>query len=422
MKVLLLNQCFHPDVASTAQHLSDLAVGLSERGHEVTVVASDRGYDNPSIRFPRRETWNGIRIIRIPSLALGKASKLRRALTFASFLVSCSLRLLILPRFDVVVALTSPPLISVLGSLFALIKRGRFIFWVMDLNPDEAVAAGWLNENSVVAKTLFSFLRFSLRHAERIIVLDRFMKERILAKGIPDERVTIIPPWSHNDAVAYDLAGREQFRAAHGLSEKFVVMYSGNHSPCHPLDTLLGAARELSARDDIAFCFVGGGSEFEKVKAFAQAHQLPNILCLPYQPLNELAASLSSADLHAVVMGNAFTGIVHPCKIYNILEIGSPVLYVGPAAGHIVDVIAKLEDQELVCAVRHGDVAGLTKYISATATQTMGKRSPTANRVAATFSKESLLPRMIEVIECVPDALGVPPLGGRLKTQKERPA
>jgi glycosyltransferase involved in cell wall biosynthesis len=306
----------------------------------------------------------------------------------------------------------------VLGSLFALIKRGRFIFWVMDLNPDEAVAAGWLNENSFVAKTLFSFLRFSLRHAERIIVLDRFMKERILAKGIPDGRITIIPPWSHNDAVAYDLAGREKFRSAHGLSEKFVVMYSGNHSPCHPLDTLLGAARELSARADIAFCFVGGGSEFEKVKAFAQAHQLPNILCLPYQPLNELAASLSSADLHAVVMGDAFTGIVHPCKIYNILEIGSPVLYVGPASGHIVDVIAKLEDQELVCAARHGDVTGLTKYISAAATQPTGKRSPTATRVAATFAKESLLPRMIEVIECVPDALGVPRLG----TQTERPA
>jgi hypothetical protein len=143
---------------------------------------------------------------------------------------------------------------------------------------------------------------------------------------------------------------------------------------------------------------------------------------LPYQPLNELASSLSSADLHAVVMGDAFTGIVHPCKIYNILEIGSPVLYVGPAAGHIVDVIAKLEDQESVCAVRHGDVAGLTKYISAAAQQSMGQRSPTATRVAATFSKESLLPRMIEVIECVPDALGVPPLGERLGTQKERPA
>jgi glycosyltransferase involved in cell wall biosynthesis len=402
MRVLLLNQCFYPDVASTAQHLSDLALELSKRGHQVTVVASNRAYDNPALRFPRRETWNGIKIIRIPSLALGKASKLRRALTFASFLFVCALRLLVLPRADVAIALTSPPLISVFGAMFALIKRGRFIFWVMDLNPDEAVAAGWLNQDSLVARTLFSFLRFSLRHAERIIVLDRFMKQRIVDKGISEERVTIIAPWSHTDAVAFDIAGREKFRAAHGLAGKFVVMYSGNHSPCHPLDTLLGAARELSTREDVAFCFVGGGSEFEKVKRYAETNELQNILCLPYQPLEELARSLSSADLHAVVMGDAFTGIVHPCKIYNILEIGSPVLYVGPPAGHIVDVIAKLEDQESVCSVRHGDVAGLTAYISAAAAAARGKRSTSTTRVAATFSKESLLPRMMEVIERAP--------------------
>jgi glycosyltransferase involved in cell wall biosynthesis len=269
----------------------------------------------------------------------------------------------------------------------------------MDLNPDEAVAAGWLNEKSATAGLLFRFLRYSLRHAERIVVLDRFMKQRIIDKGISEERITIIPPWSHTDAVAYDAAGREQFRSANQLTEKFVVMYSGNHSPCHPLDTLLGAARKLVEHQDIAFCFVGGGSEHDKVKAYAQTSKLNNVLCLPYQPLNELARSLSAADLHAVVMGDAFTGIVHPCKIYNILEIGSPILYVGPPAGHIVDVILKLEDQEMVCSVRHGDVDKLTGYILAASRRLAGRRSPSATRMATAFSKESLLPRLIEVIE-----------------------
>jgi colanic acid biosynthesis glycosyl transferase WcaI len=144
MNILLLNQCFYPDVMATAQQLSDLAVGLSEAGHKVTVIASDRGYDDPSQRFPRRETWRGINIVRITSLALGKKSRLRRAINFASFLLNCSWRLLRQPRFDVVVALTSPPLISLLGSLFVRFKGGKFFFWVMDLNPDEAIAAGWL--------------------------------------------------------------------------------------------------------------------------------------------------------------------------------------------------------------------------------------------------------------------------------------
>lgn len=403
MKVLLLNQCFYPDVAATAQHLTDLAVELAAGGHEVTVIASDRGYANPAIRFPRRETWKGIKIIRIPAVALGKSSKLRRALNFATFLFVCALRLLWLPRFDVVVALTSPPLISVLGSLFVSLKGGRLILWVMDLNPDEAIAAGWLKENSFTASALSRLLNHSLRQAERIVVLDRFMKQRIVAKGIPEEKTVTIAPWSHSDAVRFDADGREKFRLENRLSGKFVVMYSGNHSPCHSLDTLLSAAGKLADRDDIAFCFVGGGSEFEKVKDYAQANKLRNILCLPYRPLNELAGSLSAADLQVVVMGDAFTGIVHPCKIYNILEIGAPVLYVGPTNGHVVDVLAKLDDQDLICSVRHGEVDKAVAYIVAGSQTATPRRSPAAVKVAADFSKEALLPRMVELIDCAPN-------------------
>jgi glycosyltransferase involved in cell wall biosynthesis len=200
--------------------------------------------------------------------------------------------------------------------------------------------------------------------------------------------------------VAYDAAGGAVFRSAQGLSEKFVVMYSGNHSPCHSLDTLLGAARKLVDREDIAFCFVGGGSEYEKVKI--QAHQLRNIVCLPYQPLDRLAMSLSAADVHVVVMGDSFTGIVHPCKIYNILEIGSPVLYIGPPTSHVVDVIAQLDDLDLVCSARHGDVDAVTNYILAGAKSIAGRRSPAAIKRAAAFSKEAVLPKIVELIELVP--------------------
>jgi len=403
MKVLLLNQCFYPDVASTAQHLADLAVGLAAGGHEVTVISSDRGYDNPALRFPRREVWKGIKIIRIPSVALGKSSKLRRALNFATFLFVCGMRLLFLPRFDVVVALTSPPLISVLGSLFVSIKGGRLVFWVMDLNPDEAIAAGWLKEDSFTARMLSRLLAYSLRHAERIVVLDRFMKQRIIAKGIAEEKIVTIAPWSHSDAVRFDPVGREKFRLANSLNSKFVVMYSGNHSPCHSLDTLLSAASKLNDRDDIAFCFVGGGSEYEKVKVYAQRNELRNILCLPYQPLAELAGSLSAADLHVVVMGDAFAGIVHPCKIYNILEIGSPVLYIGPATSHVVDVITKVEDQDLVCSVRHGEVDEAVAYIVAGAGKATASRAQSASKLAGTFSKEVLLPRLVELIDRSPN-------------------
>lgn len=384
-------------MVATAQHLTDLAAELSARGHDVTVIASDRGYDDPQARFPRRESWRNIRIIRIPSLSLGKSSRWQRALNFASFMIVCALRLLAMRRFDVVVALTSPPLISFLGALFVRLKGGKFCFWVMDLNPDEAIAAGWLDARSIVARVLKRMLRYSLKHAEQTIVLDRFMKERVIAKGTVPERVAIIPPGSIDDAVKFSLAGREAFRREHGLTDRFVVMYAGNHSPCHPLDTLLDAALRLKKREDVAFCFVGGGSEHSKVKQFALRHELRNLKCLPYQPLSELSNSLSAADLHVVVMGEEFVGIVHPSKIYNIMAVGAPVLYVGPEASHVTDIA--MQNGGRFFLHRHGDADGVVASVVALSEELPKLREPgDRNFLKQEFSKQIVLPQLISAI------------------------
>jgi glycosyltransferase involved in cell wall biosynthesis len=399
LKILLLNQCFYPDVAATGQYLTDVAVELAKRGHSVTVITSDSGYDDPAERFPSHQYWQGIEIIRISSFRFGKKTRLGRALNFGSFLIVCALRLLFLARFDAVIALTSPPLISFLGSLFVQLRGGKFFFWVMDLNPDEAIAAGWLNKSSLTAGVLEWFLRYSLGHAERVIVLDRFMKRRVLDKGIGEPRIVVLPPWAHDDVVSYDRTGREEFRRQHDFSEKFVVMYSGNQSPCHPLDTLLEAAFHLEDRKEIVFCFVGGGSEQAKIRDFSARYNLQNVLCLLYQPLNELSNSLSAADLHVVVMGERFVGIVHPCKVYNILTVGCPFLYIGPEESHIADIARNGRNSNIVYMVRHGDVLSAVKSISfAAARWSEGRNEPTSDR-SLTFSKQSLLPRMIEVIE-----------------------
>src|SRR5258706_10133086 len=128
MKILLLNQVFYPDVVSTAQHLSDLAAELTTRGHQVTVISSRRAYEHPDTIFPARETWRGVNILRVFSTRFGKGAKWRRALAFASFLAFCSVRLLFLPRHDVVVALTTPPLISFLCAWRAKLWRWETSF------------------------------------------------------------------------------------------------------------------------------------------------------------------------------------------------------------------------------------------------------------------------------------------------------
>jgi len=394
MKILILNQAFYPDVVSTAQHASDLAKALTQVGHEVTVVCSSRGYDDPRVRFPQRETWNAVNIIRIRSTGFGKSSRWRRAADFSTFMASCALRVWRLQRFDVVVAMTSPPLISFLSSLAVPGRASSFVFWSMDLNPDEAIAAGWLREKSLTARVLSRMLLHSLQRADRIVALDRFMKDRIRAKGIPAEKVVVVPPWSHDDRVRFDPAGREEFRALYKLSRRFVVMYSGNHSPCHPLETLLQAAERLAENEDVVFCFVGGGSEFGKVKERARNRGLRNVLCLPYQPIEKLAGSLSAADLHVVVMGDQYVGIVHPCKIYNVLAVKKPFLYIGPIESHVTDIIG----QSSAYVSSHGDVEGVVANILR-AMRNTGLALPGGVDVETLFSKNRLVPQMISAIE-----------------------
>ena len=399
MRILLLNQVFYPDVVATAQYLTDLAAELSARGHEVTVVSGRRAYEHPETIYPARETWRGVKIIRVYSTRLGKGAKWRRAVDFASFLFTCCARLLFLPRQDVVLALTTPPLISFISAWRAKLWRAKFCYWVMDFNPDEAIAAGWLRADSFAARFLERLSRFSLRRADGIIALDRFMRDRIVAKQIASEKVAVIPPWSQDRQVAFDAAGRDKFRAAQGLAGKFVVAYSGNHSPVHPLDTLMQAADRLRAETDIVFCFIGGGSEFQRVKKWAAETGNPQVRCLPYQPLDQLSASLSAADAHVVVMGNAMLGLVHPCKIYNILTVGAPVVYIGPEASHVTEIMEGLQPPHPWIGVRHGEAEALARQISRLRTEAAGHDRLPPTEVEARYSQATLLPRLVAVLD-----------------------
>ncbi len=406
MRFLLLNQTFHPDVMATGQYLTEVALRLAERGHEVTVVTSRRAYDDPEMQFPREETWRGIRIIRVGSTGFGKGTRWKRVADFGSFLALCALRLAFLRRQDAVVALTSPPFIGFLGACLPKLRGSRFFYWVMDFNPDEAIAAGWLRSGSRSARALEWVSRFSLRRAVRIIALDRFMRDRIVAKGFPPHKIIVLPPWSNDSEVRFDPKDRERFRKTHGLDGKFVVMYSGNHSPCHPLETLLDAARRLTEEPKIVFCFIGGGSEWRKIRDQVAKEKngkesARNIVCLPYRPLSQLSASLSSADLHVVVLGEPFVGLVHPCKIYNILRIGAPLLYIGPQPSHITEVLQDLKGEHTWATAAHGDVESVIKQIKNACRESAVLDRHVPHHAPSNFSKEAILPRLIKELESV---------------------
>jgi colanic acid biosynthesis glycosyl transferase WcaI len=353
VRFLFLNQTFPPDPVATSQYLFRLAAHLVQEGDEVTVVTSRRSYQGGKGRHAAREICDGVKVVRVWNSGWGRGTRVGRAIDALTFLIGAARAGLSPPRPEVIVALTSPPLLGVLGAILAGMRGARFVYWVMDLNPDAAVAAGWLRADSWLARGLEALSCWSLRRADRVVVLDRFMSERLRQKEIPAEKIAVIPPGMQKEA-RFDATQRAAFRRKHGLEDRFVVMYAGNHGPCHPLETLIDAAALLRENHRIHFCFVGGGSEWARLGARIARERITNVTRLNYVPFAELGGCLSGADLQVVAMGASFIGMLHPCKVYNFLAAERPFVYLGPDAGPIGDIIREGQLGKWTSSFREG--------------------------------------------------------------------
>src|SRR5690606_8305298 len=126
-------------------------------------------------------------------------------------------------------------------------------FWVMDLNPDQLIQTGAIGARHPAAIVFDAGNRVTLRRSDGVVPLDRFMAERVNRKVGVSDRMTILPPWPHEDHVEPVAHADNDFRKQHGLDGKFVVMYSGNHGMTTPVTTVLDAALKLQHRDDLVF-------------------------------------------------------------------------------------------------------------------------------------------------------------------------
>jgi hypothetical protein len=361
--LLVFSQTFVPDPASVGQHMADVAFEMGRRGHRVIVYTANRGYEDPSVKYPPREFRHGVEIRRLAFSSFGKKNLIIRALGTLTFLVQCVVVALFTRNLRGIFFSTSPPLIGAAAGLAKMIRRVPIAYWAMDLNPDQLIAMGKVGRYSLTAKVLERVNRFILRRSDVVFALDRFMAGRLRQRGVTESKMVVMPPWPHEEHmdVPPDQA-TNPFRVGHGLAGKFVIMYSGNHSPANPLRTLLDAAVRLKADDSLRFLFVGGGLGKREVEQHIREHQLANAVSLRYQPLSELGNSLGAADVHVVSLGDNMVGIIHPCKIYGAMAVGRPILFIGPRPSHVSDI---LEEHGIGWHVSHGDVEGCVRAIEA---------------------------------------------------------
>jgi colanic acid biosynthesis glycosyl transferase WcaI len=395
---LIISQVYVPDPAAVGQHIADAAAEMARRGYSVRVLTSGRGYDDPTVKFPPREVRDGVDVRRLPLSSFGKRSIPVRLAGQSLFLAQAILRGIFTPRLAGILVSTSPPMCSVAALIISFFRRVPVKYWVMDINPDQMIAMKKIGEHSLPARAFNALNRMILKRASDVIVLDRFMAQRINAKREVSSKLAVMPPWPHEGELEPIAHGHNPFRKSHNLDGTFVVMYSGNHSPANPITTILDAAERLQDDPRLVFMFIGGGAGKKEVDDRI-ARGVKNIRSLPYQPLSQIKYSLSAADLHIVSIGDAVVGIVHPCKVYGAMAVARPVLLLGPDPCHVSDII---QQHQIGWRLHHGDVDGAVRILKEAMAHPgllASKGQDAAGVIRHSLGKAALCARFCDVLE-----------------------
>jgi len=358
--ILILSQVYPPDPASVGQHMADVTEELARRGFSVRVITSDRGYEDSSVRYQRREMRRGVDVRRVRWSSFGKKNIALRAVAMGIFMTHCLWAGLTTRRLGAILVSTSPPMCGIAAAVASRVRGIPLKYWVMDLNPDQMIELGKMSRNSLVARMLNALQRIILRQARDVVALDRFMAERLGRKLDVRHKLTIMPPWPHEDTLDIIAHDDNWFREKHGLNGKLVFMYSGNHGYSTPVTTLLQAALHMQDDKSIVFMFIGGGVGKREVDETIAREHPENIISLPYQPFEDLRYSLSAADIHMVTVGDSVVGVVHPCKIYGAMAVSRPILLVAPDPCHASEII---ESHGAGWHLAQGDVQGVVDTV-----------------------------------------------------------
>jgi glycosyltransferase involved in cell wall biosynthesis len=338
LHILVVSQCFSPEMAAPAARFHDLGRLLLERGHRMTVVTGFPNFPSGEIhagyrgRVWQREVIDGIEVLRGWLYASPRQTPLRKSLGFASFVASSSLRILLgRLRPDVVIATSPPPSAFISGMLAAWRLRVPLVLDIRDIWPEQLVAAGRLRSGSL-ARFLESLATAAYRASSAITVVTEGKRVALMEKGVPGEKLFVLPngvDFSHFDE---EVPVAPLLRGSGVDASRFLVTYAGIFGPAQGLDVLLDAASALRAKQPqqagrVQFVLIGSGVERERIVRRVESENLAELVVLvPEQPRAHIPSLLRAAGAVAVTLRPRRDTHTVPSKIYEAFASARPLL------------------------------------------------------------------------------------------------
>ncbi|MBI1189861.1 MAG: glycosyltransferase [Tepidisphaera sp.] len=356
MHVLIFNIYFHPEPTGTGLVVGQLATDLAAMGHEVTVVTTrpHYGVDADGAKYAGRliaeEQWEGVRVLRtgVPSWPRrGVLARAGKYLSYTLLAVPAGLRA---RKPDVVLCLLPPATTGIAAWLVKWWRGVPLVVNVQDVYPDS------IFRSRLSARLIGTLERVVLRSAARVTALSEGLGHEVLERGAVGERLDIVPMWTDTEHVRPG-EKHNAFRARHSLTEKFVVLYSGNIGTFGGVGVVIQAAALLADDARVQFLVVGRGYSKRYLMDQADALGLKNVMFLDTQPREVLPEMLAAADVSLVTLDPRLARTSVPSKAFAIMASARPVLAAMSQDNEVARIVRDADCGWCVPADRPDEVA-----------------------------------------------------------------
>lgn len=330
-----VSELYYPEQGTASHLLTQTAEGLAGE-FDVHVLCGQPDYFEGGARAASREARHETIIYRVHGTRFRKGglfARLVNALTFTLAVFFFALRHF--RKGDRILAATNPPPVPILIGLAAKLRGCRSTLLVHDVYPEVLAVTGLVRRSSLTYRLLAALFDASYAMFDGFVVLGEDMKQIVQQKlGRAERAIAVIPNWADEDIVPIDRASNP-FRAAHGLSGKFIVQFSGNFGRTHDIELLRDAAKLLADQPEIVFLLVGAGAKSSVVQGDTSASDI--VVCLPRQPRDVLGQMLTASDATVISFIDGMLGLSVPSRMYNVMAAGVPII----ASAHPASELAR---------------------------------------------------------------------------------
>ncbi len=328
--ILVITPFYAPDFGPSTPVFTAMCEDLVRMGYDLTVTTTFPHYGNANIvfKYPKKyyfeENINGVRVIRTYIYHVYKKAIWRRLLYHASINLFTAYAVLKAGRTDLVIS-DSPFIWTALPLLIkAIFTRKPYIYVVHDIYPDVLLKLN-ITHNRLVIGLVDWIEKFFYNHSIQISVLSNGFKKNLMDKGIPEEKISVIPICVDVDFVNPDVS-KEELSREWGVEGKFVVLYSGNIGLSQALDNVVNAAMHLVKYTDIVFAIVGEGASKKDLENFIKKNGVTNVLLRSYLKPDRIPEVYSLADVSLVSLRSEIVDESVPSKTYTIMASGRPMI------------------------------------------------------------------------------------------------